>query len=866
MKDDLDRELRTHLEIEAEEQRASGLSADAAVAAARRALGRETTIREDVRALSPAAALDDLTQDLRYGLRMLRRHAGFTAVAALTLALGIGANTATFSVLEAALLRPFPYPAADRLVMLWENVNIPAYKNDQNTPAPGNFNDWRRQSQSYSAMAAIASRAWNLTGSGNPIRISGEAVSSDFFDVLAIEPALGRRFTTADDTRGSERVAVLSHGLWSDRFGGDPSAVGRTLLLDDVPYTIVGVMPRGFAFPDPDDQLWVPIALTPQQLANHGSHFLRVVARLKPGATTAQAQAELDGIAAELTKQFPASNTGVGARVMSLRDVVVGDVRRPLLVLSGIVGFVLLMVCTNIGNLLLARASAREREFAVRAALGAGRGRVLRQLLTESLLLALIGGAAGIALASWSLTGLRWLAPASLPHAEAISIDGVVAAFNFGIACVAGLVCGLAPAWQAQRTDLHEAIKAEARAASHPAGARARNLLVVAETALGVLVLVGAGLLLRSFWELQHVAVGFESDRLLTFRVATPRARYDTIQKRSVFLRALADRLTAAPAIQSAAGITFLPLTLSGGTSGVNIEGDPPPAPGQVKFVDFRSVTPGYFSTMRIPLLAGRDVAWSDTPDGPSVIVVSQSAAQAFWPNRDPIGRRMKLGRSTDPSVPWLTVVGVAGNVRQLDLTRQPRPAVYFAGTQDAGTGDVVRDWVVRAGGDPATLASLVRSAVWAVDDSLPITRVQTMDRVRSTATSRERFTLLLVSAFGILALVLAAIGLYGVTAYTVAQRTRELGIRVALGAAPGDVLRLVLGLGGRLVGMGLAIGIAAALLLSELMRALLFGVGTRDPFTFVAAASLLATIAFVASYIPARRAMRIDPVISLRE
>ena len=863
--DDLDRELRTHLEIEAEEQRAAGLSATEAVAAARRALGRETAIREDVRALSPAAAIDDLMQDLRYGLRMLRRHAGFTAVAAVTLALGIGANTATFSVLEAALLRPLPYPAADRLVMLWENVNIPAYKNDQNTPAPGNFNDWRRQSQSYSGMAAIASRAWNLTGSGNPIRISGEAVSSDFFEVLGIEPALGRRFTAADDSAGSERVAMLSHGLWSDRFGGDPSAVGRTLLLDDVPYTVVGVMPRGFAFPSPDDQLWVPIALTPQQLANHGSHFLRVVARLKRGATTARAQAELDGIAAELTKQFPTSNTGVGARVMSLRDVVVGDVRRPLLVLAGIVGFVLLMVCTNIGNLLLARASAREREFAVRAALGAGRGRVLRQLLTESLLLALIGGAAGLALASWSLAGLRSLAPASLPHAETISIDAAVAAFNFGIACVAGLICGLAPAWQAQRTDLHEAIKAEARAASHPAGARARNLLVVAETALGVVVLVGAGLLLRSFWELQHVAVGFESARLLTFRVVAPQARYDTIQKRSVFLRALADRLNAAPAIKAAAGITFLPLTLSGGTSGVNIEGDPPPAPAEVEFVDFRSVTPGYFSTMRIPLLAGRDLAWSDTLDSPNAIVVSQSAAQAFWPNRDPIGRRMKLGRSIDSSVPWLTVVGVAGNVRQLDLTRQPRPAVYGAGTQNTGTGDV-RDWVVRADGDPAALASLVRSAVWAIDDALPITRVQTMDRVRSTATSRERFMLLLVSAFGFLALVLAAVGLYGVTAYTVAQRTRELGIRVALGAAPGDVVRLVLGLGGRLVGAGLAIGIAAALLLTELMRALLFGVGTRDPLTFVAVGSLLAVVAFAASYLPARRAMRIDPVISLRE
>src|SRR5262245_40840691 len=632
---------------------------------------------------------------------MLRRHAGFTAVAALTLALGIGANTAMFSVVEAALLRPLPYPAADRLMMLWEDVNIPAYKNDQNTPAPGNFNDWRRRSQSYSGVAAIGFRAWNLTGSGDPIRIAGEAVSSQFFEVLGVPPALGRAFTTDDDVPGSERVAILGHSLWNDRFGGDPSAVGRTLMLDDRSYAIVGVMPRGFAFPDPDDQLWVPIALTPEQLANHGSHFLRVVARLAPGVTAAHAQAELDAIAAQLTKEFPLSNAGVGARVMSLRDVVVGDVRRPLLVLAGMVGFVLLMVCANIGNLLLARASAREREFAVRAALGAGRGRVVRQLLTESLLLAAIGGAAGLALASWSLAALRWLAPASLPHAETISINGVVAAFNVGIACVAGLVCGVAPAWAAGRSDLHAAIKAEARAASHRAGTRARNLLVVAETALGVIVLVGSGLLLRSFWELQHVAIGFESDRLLTFRVVAPQARYDTIQKRSIFLRTLAGRLNASPTVQSAAGITFLPLTLSGGTTGVNIEGDPPPTPGEVKFVDFRSVTPGYFSTMRIPLLAGRDVAWSDTPEHPNVIIVSQAAAQAFWPTRDPIGRRLKTGRASDPAIPWLTVIGVVGNVRQLDLTRQPRPAIYFAGTQDAGTGDVVRDWVVRAHEEP---------------------------------------------------------------------------------------------------------------------------------------------------------------------
>jgi putative ABC transport system permease protein len=862
--DDLDRELRTHLEIEAEAQRAAGSSPREALDAARRALGREAAIREDVRALSPLAAVDDFLQDLRYGLRMLRKSPGFAIVAALTLALGIGANTAMFSVVDGVLLRPLPYPDPDRLVMIWENVNLPAYKNDRNTPAPGNFNDWRRQSTVFSGMAAIGFRAWNLTGSGDPMRIEGEAVSASFFSVLGVEPVLGRTFTDEENQAGAARVAILGHGLWSDRFGGDPAIVGRTILLDDTPHRIVGVMPAGFAFPDPDDRLWVPIALTPQQLANHDSHFLRVVARLEPRATLAKAQAELDGIAAGLTKQFPQSNTGVDVRIMSLRDQTVGDVRTPLLLLLGLVAFVLLMVCANIGSLLLARASSREREFAVRAALGAGRGRVLRQLLTESVLLAVIGGGAGFALASWCVAGLRWLAPASLPQAAAISIDTTVAAVNFGIACVAGLACGLAPAWQAGRMGLHDAIKAESRVASHRSTTRARSLLVVAETAFGVVVLVGAGLLLRSFWQLQHVAVGFQSDELVTFRVALPLARYDTVQKRTAFIRQLADRLQAAPGVRSAAGITFLPLTLAGRSTGVNIEGDPPPIPGQVKFVDFRSVTPGYFSTMRIPLLEGRDVAWSDTPDRPPVIVISQAAAQTFWPNRDPIGRRLKFGSSN--SLPWLTVIGIVGNVRQLDLVRQPRPAIYLAGTQDPGLGDVVRDWVARAAVEPAALAPAIRSVVWAIDPALPITRVQTMDRVRSGATAREQFTLLLVALFGVLALVLAAVGLYGVTAYVVAQRTRELGIRAALGATPSDLVRLVLAFGGRLVAIGLAIGTAAALLLSQLMRALLFGIGARDPTTFAAVAVLLAVVTLLASYIPARRAMRVDAAVALRE
>jgi putative ABC transport system permease protein len=860
--DDLERELRNHLELEAEEQRETGLEADAARDAARRALGNVTAIREEIYLMSRWAALDALAQDVRHSLRLLAKHPGFTLAAALTLALGVGANTAIFSVIEAVLLRPLPFPRADELVMVWENVNLPAYKNDQNTPAPGNFDDWRRQNTTLAGLAAIGYRAWNLTGAGEPLRVEGEAVSADLFPLLRVEPLLGRTFILDEDRAGGPSVAVLGFGLWTARFGADPAIVGRTIRLDDAPFTVVGVMPRGFAFPDPDDRLWVPIAMSPQQLQNHGSHFLRVVGRLKPGVTLAQAQSELDTIAARLTRQHPDSNTGVGVRVMSLREQRVGQVQTALVLLLGLVGFVLLMVCANVGNLLLARATARQRELAVRAALGASAGRLVRQLLTETVVLALLGGAAGLAVASWGVTALRWLAPASLPQATDLSLNLIVGTFNFAVAACAGLVCGLAPAWQARRADLHDALKADARLSSHRSGTRARSLLIVAETALGVVVLVGAGLLLRSFWGLEHVTLGFRTDRVLTFRVVLPAARYGTPSARTAFYRALADRLSAAPGVRSAAGISFLPLTFSGRTTGVTVEGDPPPIPGQVKFADFRSVTPGYFSALRIPIVSGRDVAWSDDAERPPAVVVSEAAARMFWPGRDPIGKRIKVG---GPAAPWITVVGVSGNVHQLDFVGQPRPAIYLSAAQDPGTGDMVRDWALATAGSPEVLAPDARAIVQAIDPALPVTRVQSLDSVRAAALGREQFTLLLVGLFAVMALLLAAVGLYGVTAFAVAQRTRELGIRVALGAGPSDVARLVLALGGRLVAVGLAVGIGLALALSRLMSTMLFGITARDPLTYLVVALVLATVSLAACYLPARRATRLDPVAALR-
>ena len=863
--DDLDRELRAHLEFEAEEQRERGLSPEDAAFAARRALGNRTRITEDVRALSPWATVDDFAQDLRYGARMLRKHPAFAVIAALTLALGVGATTAIFSIVDAVLLRPLPYADVDRLAMVWENVNLPAYKNAQNTPSPGNFRDWRDRNSTFVDLAAIRGGNWSLTGHGEPIRVEGENVSASLFRLLQVEPLLGRVFTTEEERAGGGHVVLLGHALWADRFASNPAIVGQTIHLNDEPYTVVGVLPRGFHFPDPTDQVYLPLGLTPQQLANHGSHFLRVLGRLKPGVTLAQAQGDLDAVARQLTKELPQSNTGVGVTIVALPEQVVGDVRVPLLIMLGVVAFLLLMVCANIGNLLLARASAREREFAVRAALGASRVRLLRQMLAESVLLSAISGVAGLALAYLGVEALRALAPSTLPRIDDIKVNGVVAAFDVAVALAAGILCGLVPAMQARRSDFRDALKDDARASSAGGRMRARNVLIVAETALGVVVLVGAGLLLRTFVHLTQLPVGFQSDRLLTFRVALPPGRYATEPQRTAFYAALSERLQATAGVTSASAISFLPLSLRGRTTAASAEGDvPAELPGQARFVDFRSVAPGYFRTMSIPIRAGRDVAWSDTPASRPAVVVSETLARTFWPNQDPLGKWIKLGRPQD-KVPMLTVVGVVGDVRQLDLVRTPRPAVYFPAAQDHGTGDTLADWVVRTLDEPMSLAAQARAAVWAIDATLPITRMQTMERLRSAITATQQFNLLLVGIFAVLALVLAAIGLYGVTSYSVDQRTRELGIRVALGAQRREVLRLVLSQGARLAVAGLAAGTVAALALTRFMATLLFGVGARDPLTFAAVGLLLLVVSLVASFIPAHRATRVDPVIALR-
>jgi predicted permease len=685
-------------------------------------------------------------------------------------------------------------------------------------------------------------------------------VSASLFHILRTAPAVGREFTAEEDRAAPSRVVLLGHDLWTGRFGGDVSIVGKSVQLNDAPFLVAGVLPAGFHFPDRNVQVWMPLGLTAEQLANHDGHFLRVVGRLKPGVTIRQAQADMDRIAARLTAEYPRTNTGGGVNVVPLTEQIVGDVRRPLLLISAVVAFLLLMVCTNIGNLLLARASARRAEFAVRTALGASRLRLLRQLLAEGLLLAVAGGALGLIFAWSGMRALQSLAPRDLPRLDELSLDGVAALFDAGIALLAGVLCSIAPAMRSQAaTDAMP--RGDERSSGTPASLRARSLLVVLQVALSVVVLVGAGLLLQSFVRLMRVPVGFQSDGVLTFRVSLAPARYRAIGQRTAFYRQVADRLRALPGVSSAGAISFLPLTMSGRVTGITIDSDSDES--QVRLVDFRSVSPGYFEAMSVPIRAGRDVAWSDTPSAVPAVVISETAARTFWPDQNAIGKRLKRGRREDQT-PWLTVVGVVGDVRQLELLRTPRPALYFPATQDPGVGDTLRDWAVHAN-NPAGLASAVRSVVREADATLPVTNVQPMAEWRSAATASQQFTLTLVGSFAVIALLLAAIGVYGVTAYSVAQRTREFGIRIALGARPGALLGSVLAQGARLTGVGLVVGVIVALGLTSLMTALLYETGPREPLTYAAVALLLLAVSAAASLVPAYRGTRVQPVVALR-
>lgn len=807
-----------------------------------------------------ANIIGDLAQDLHYGLRMLVKNPSFTIVAVLALALGIGANSAIFSVVNTVLLRPLPYKNPGRLVMLWEEATHLGFP--KNTPSPANFIDWRAQNTVFEAMAAMVERSFNLTGVGEPERFDGRRVSANLFDLLGVQPQLGRAFRAEEDKPGS-RVVILSNGLWQHRFGGDPRVIGQAVSLNGESYTVIGVMPGSFQFPTRRDQLWVPLAFDAKEAASRGNHFLEVIARMKPGVTLQQAQAEMSTIAARLAQQYPEENLRVGSVVTALQEQVVGDIKPALLVLLGAVGFVLLIACANVANLLLARAAARQKEIALRLALGAGRSRLTRQFLTESVLLAVIGGAVGLLLSIAGLRVLKTFIPDTISQAQAISIDAKVLVFTGLVALVTGIIFGLAPAMQVSHLDINDTLKEGGRdAAGGTRGNRIRALLVIGEIAVSFVLLMGAGLLINSFMHLRNLHPGFRANHLLTMKIPLSEVKYPDKERRSPFYAEVLRRVQALPGVQSAAVAGNLPLTYDGDSMPIGIEGRTDPPPDQRPDVILRVVGPGYFSTMGIPLVRGRDFSEQDKADSARVVIVSEKTARHFWPGENPIGKRLKPG-STSRNIPWIEIIGVVKDVRQNDFVSEPKMQMYMPYQQLNSFAP--NALVVRTNVEPLSLAGAVRNAIWAVDKDQPVSNLRSMDEIVSEAVARQRFSMLLLGIFAALAMVLAAVGIYGVMSYSIAQRTREIGLRIALGAQKSDVLKMILRQGLRFVAAGLAIGLAASFVLTRVMASLLFGISATDPATFVSISLMLIAVALLASYIPAVRAMKIDPMLALR-
>ena len=805
--------------------------------------------------------LADFLQDLRYAARILWKNPGFTAVAVIALALGIGANTAIFSVVNTVLLRPLPYKDPEQLVMVWEDNSRHGYPRD--TPAAGNYVDWRDQNSVFSSMAAVDEVNFNLTGTGDPERIKGRRVSVSLFPLLGVDPQLGRVFTAAEDQPGAEGVVVLSQRLWQRRFGGDPAIVGKTLTLNDEIHTVVGVMPARFKFPENDDELWVPIAFTAQEAANRNRHYLEVVARLKPGVTLEQAQSEMTTIGARSQQQYPQSNTDLSVAVTSLHEQLVGDIKPALLILLGAVGLVLLIACANVANLLLARAAIRQKEIALRVALGARRWRLLRQFLTESVLLATLGGILGLAIAYAGLLLLGSFIPENISQAREISLDLKVLGFTLLVSLLTGFIFGLAPAIQALRMNQSETLKEGGRdSVTGRSGKRLRSLLVTAEVAVSLVLLIAAGLLINSFLRLRNIDPGFKVDRLLTMKIELPEPKYEAFERRAAFYTDLIQRVQSLAGVRSAAVTTNLPLYRQGNSISIRVEGRPDPPPGQELIVVTRIISPAYFDTMSIPLLAGRQFTDQDTDTTPNAVMISETMAKRFWPGENAIGKRLAAGRvRTDAD--WIQVVGIVKDVRQFELNAEPRPQMYVSYRQ--ADFFAPEDLVVKTNVDPANMAASVRKAVWEIDKDQPVSNIKTMEEILADSIARQRFSMLLLGVFAGVALLLAAVGIYGVMSYSVAQRTHEIGIRMALGAQTGAVLKLAVGYGLKLVVAGVLIGLIAAFALTRLMSTLLFGVTPTDPATFALISLLLIGVAAVASYIPARRATKVDPLIALR-
>jgi putative ABC transport system permease protein len=803
--------------------------------------------------------MDTLIQDLRYGIRTLLKNRSFTSVAVLALALGIGANTAIFSVVNAVLLKPLPYDDPERLVLI--ETNNPQQKIKQAPTSLPDFLDWRDQNSVFERVSAFSRWSSVLTGGDEPERLSTGFVSVNFFSTLGVNPIAGRAFSDGEELPGIEPVVVVSSGLWKRRFGSDPGLVGQTITLDGKSGTVIGIAPDLFNDMVGQVDVWLPIILKLEDEARD-NRGLRVVGRLKSGVSPKQADAEMSAIAARLQESYPQSNAGWGANIISLHASIVGDVRAALLILLGAVCFVLLIACANVANLLLARAATRQKEVAIRTALGASRPRIIRQLLTESVLLSAVGGAFGLLLAVWGVKLLIAISPDDIPRVSEINLDGRVLIFAVVISLLTGLIFGLAPALQASKLNLNESLKEGGRGSSEGFHRnRVRSLLVVSELALALVLLIGAGLLIKSFIRLQSVNPGFNSENVLTEQLSLPYNRYRTPQSRVAFFDQLMSRLESLPGVQSAGLTLNLPLN-GGGVSawhGVVLEGRPITLEETTQ-TENRIISPSYFRTMGIRLLQGREfTAQNNRQDAPPVVIVSDTLASRFWPGEDPVGKRIQFGHDESFA---REVVGVVGDIKRFGLESSDDWATYIPYAQQPWTNMVI---VARAASDSASLAGAIKGAVQAVDKDQPIHNIKTLDTVIANSTSQRRFNLLLLGAFASVALVLAAVGIYGVMSYSVTQRRHEIGIRMALGATSTDVLKLVVGHGLMLALIGVSIGVGAAFAVTQVLESFLYGVSATDPLTFAGTALLLAAVAVMASFIPARRATKVDPCVALR-
>ena len=859
-------EIDEHVRLLAERYRRQGMAEEAAMLAARRQFGSIALLQEDRRGMQTMPALEAFRSDLTFGVRMLRKNPAFALAAVVTLGLGIGANTAIFTVCNAVLFKPLPYADPDRIVMLWERSGAGSLQ----PVAPANFVDWRGASRSFREMAAFSSGfggnvSFILDRQTEAARLSGVTVSSNFFSVLGVRFALGRSFLPEEDRPGQNRVAILSHRVWQERFAAERGIAGSRVTLNDVSYTVVGVLPADFRFATSAGgfqernqfDVWVPIALDLEKLQRN-THPLRVIARLNPGVTLAVAQAELDVIGANLARAYPGDNRDAGITAVPLQEQLTADVRKPLEMLLGAVGLVLLLACANVANLLLSRAVARHREMAIRVALGASRRRLAQQLLTESVLLSTIGGIAGLLLALTAMNLLSTYLPADFSRAAGITVDLRMMLFATMVSLVAGILVGLMPLVGAGRVNAVASLK-ESNRATGSMQSGVRNALAVTQIAIAIVLLIGAGLMTKSLWALMHVAPGFRSQGILTARLSLPRSRYPDNRRIAAFEEALSERLRGRSDVQSAGFATYLPLSGMDNGWGFVVDGRPPLPIGVFNMAKYRPVSAGYFETIGIPLIQGRWFTPSDTADSPWVVVISDAMARQYWRGENPIGQRLRFGPPTAR-----TVIGIVGDVRHDGLDGETQPDMYVP-VQQAPNIESSPTVVVRTSLDSWAGAAQLREAVAAVDRAVPVDRIETVEQLVSASVAQPRFRAVILAAFSILALAMAAIGIYGVVSYLVIQRTREFGIRLSIGATRVDVLRLVLGRAAVLIGAGTALGLGGSVLLVRLIANLLFGTAPMDPLTFAAVPLVLAAVALLASYIPARRATLVDPMVALR-